>query len=151
MGWGGGVKGKSDDVILYDVFFILKVSLRYIVHIDFSRLWRRGKGIKILISLTKIQEKAGAELCQADSVVVLVVVGVIFISNPTQRKNLYWEGVHRTYFLDRGNYWDGEITYTGRGAPNIICCCWGGGTILEGTPRNNGKKQSGGGGWSIIL
>ena len=54
------------------------------MHIDFSRLWRRGKGIKILISLTKIQEKAGAELCQADSVVVLVVVGVIFMSNPTR-------------------------------------------------------------------
>ena len=46
------------------------------MHIDFSRLWRRGQGIKISISLTKIQEKAGAELCQADFVVVLVVVVV---------------------------------------------------------------------------
>ena len=44
------------------------------MHIDFSRLWRRGQGIKISISLTKIQEKAGAVLCQADFVVVLVVV-----------------------------------------------------------------------------
>ena len=46
------------------------------MHIDFSRLWRRGQGIKISISLTKIQEKAGAVLCQADFVVVLVVVVV---------------------------------------------------------------------------
>ena len=47
-----------------------------------------------------------------------------------QRNNVYWERVHRTYFLDGGNYWEGEITYTGRGAPNIICCgggdYWGG-------------------------
>ena len=50
-----------------------------------------------------------------------------------QRKNLY------LYFLDGGNYWDGEIRFTGRGAPNIICCV-GGGTIGEGTPRNNGRK-----------
>ena len=56
------------------------------MHIDFSRLWRRGQGIKISISLTKIQEKAGAVLCQADFVVVLVVVvvGVIFVSNTTR-------------------------------------------------------------------
>ena len=47
------------------------------MHIDFSRLWRRGQGIKISISLTKrIQEKAGAQLCQADFAVVLVVVVV---------------------------------------------------------------------------
>ena len=46
------------------------------MHIDFSRLWRRGQGIKISISLTKIQEEAGAELCQADLVVVLVVIVV---------------------------------------------------------------------------
>ena len=51
------------------------------MHIDFSRLWRRGQGIKISISLAKIQEKAGAELCQADFVVVLVVVAVVGVMN----------------------------------------------------------------------
>ena len=31
------------------------------------------------------------------------------------RKNLYWEGGHRTYFLDGGDNWDGENPYTERG------------------------------------
>ena len=68
----------------------------------------------------------------------------------TKKKKLILGRVHRTYFLDGGNYWDGEITYTGRGAPNIICC-WGGGLLGRVHHVTMEEKQSGWVGWSMIL
>ena len=39
-------------------------------------------------------------------------------------KNLYWEGGHRTYFVDEGNTWGGDTAQhrkMGGGTPHILC------------------------------
>ena len=53
-------------------------------------------------------------------------------------KNIYWRGGHRTYFLDGGNNWGGEKTYTGRGGHRTYFV--DGGTIRVGIPQKIEKK-----------
>ena len=40
------------------------------------------------------------------------------------RKNVYWEGGHRTYFVDEGDTWGGDTAQhrkMGGGTPHILC------------------------------
>ena len=67
-----------------------------------------------------------------------------------QRKNLYREGVHRTFFLERGNYRDGDfyIYWEGGTKHNLL---WGGGLVGRVHHVTMEEKQSGWVGWSMIL